>query len=131
MIVDAYKKGFRRYDVEAVYQAMRDTAMQDRNELKEYRERGYISTPEKKDQHKESVSCTLEYAYDDWCIAQMAKMLGKKEEDAELFSKRAANYRNLFDTAVGFMRGKFADGKWREPFDPRELVWADYTEATS
>lgn len=128
VIVDAYRKGFRRYDVEAVYQAMRDTAMQDRNFLKEYRERGYISTSEK--ERKQSVSRTLEYAYDDWCIAQMAQMLGK-QDDAELFTRRAANYRNLFDPAVGFMRGRFADGKWRDPFDPRELVWADYTEATS
>jgi predicted alpha-1,2-mannosidase len=126
VIVDAYKKGFRRYDVEAIYQAMRDTAMQDRNELKEYREKGYIPSAE----GKQSVSRTLEYAYDDWCIAQMAKMLGK-EEDAVLFSKRAENYRNLFDPSVGFMRGKLADGKWREPFDPRQLVWEDYTEATS
>lgn len=126
VIVDAYRKGFRRYDVEAIYQAMRDTAMQDRNELKEYRERGYISTG----QGKQSVARTLEYAYDDWCIAEMARMLGKKE-DAELFYKRAENYKNLFDTSVGFMRGKKADGKWREPFNPREVQFDDYTEATS
>jgi len=128
--VDAYQKGFHRYDVEAAYQAIRDTAMQDRNELKEYRERGYISTDPDKNHQKQSVSRTLEYAYDDWCIAQMAKALGKTEDDAT-FSKRAESYKNLFDTSIGFMRGKSADGKWRDPFDPRELVWADYTEATS
>ena len=60
----------------------------------------------------------------------MAKLLGKKE-DAKLFAKRAENYRNLFDTSVGFMRGKKADGTWREPFDPREVQFDDYTEATS
>lgn len=130
VLVDAYQKGFRRHDSEAVYQAIRDTAMQDRNELKEYRERGYISTVTDKNQQKQSVSRTLEYAYDDWCIAQMAKALGKTE-DAAIFTKRSENYKNLFDTSVGFMRGKSADGKWREPFDPRELVWPDYTEATS
>ena len=76
------------------------------------------------------MSRTLEYAYDDWCVGQMAKQLGKKD-DAALFAKRAQNYRNVFDTSIGFVRGKYADGKWREPFDPRELVWPDYTEATS
>ena len=126
VIVEAYAKGFRGFDAEAAYQAMRDTVMQDRNFLNEYRERGYV--PSAKD--KQSVSRTLEYAYDDWCVGQMAKQLGKKD-DAELFAKRAQNYRNLFDPATGFMRGKLADGKWREPFDPRQLVWEDYTEATS
>jgi predicted alpha-1,2-mannosidase len=126
VIVEAYKKGFRRYDVEAIYAAMRDTAMQDRNELKEYREKGYISSGE----GKQSVARTLEYAYDDWCIAQMAKALGK-EEDAKLFSKRAENYKNLFDVSVGFMRGKKADGTWRENFNPREVQFDDFTEATS
>jgi predicted alpha-1,2-mannosidase len=126
VIVDAYKKGFRRYDVEAIYAAMRDTAMQDRNELKDYRENGYIRSAE----GKQSVSRTLEYAYDDWCIAEMAKMLGK-EEDAKLFTKRSENFRNLFDTTTGFVRGKLADGKWREPFNPCEVQFNDYTEATS
>ena len=54
-----------------------------------------------------------------------------KTEDAELFAKRAENYRNLFDPSVGFMRGKKADGTWHEPFDPREVQFEDYTEATS
>jgi predicted alpha-1,2-mannosidase len=130
VMVDAYRKGFRRYDVEAAYQAIRDTMLQDRNELKEYRERGYVSTTNDKKDHKRSVSLTLEYAYDDWCVAEMAKMLGKKV-DAELFYKRAQNYRNVFDPPVGFMRGRHADGKWREPFNPRELFWPDYVEATA
>jgi predicted alpha-1,2-mannosidase len=76
------------------------------------------------------VSRTLEYVYDDWCMGQTAQLLGKTD-DANLFFQRAGNYRNLFDPALGFMRGKKADGTWREPFDPRELVWADFTEATS
>ena len=128
VIVDAYAKGFRRYDAEAAYQAMRDSVMQDRNFQNEYRQYGYVSTH--KTEGKQSVSRTLEYAYDDWCVGQMAKQLGKKD-DAALFAKRAQNYRNVFDTSIGFVRGKYADGKWREPFDPRELVWPDYTEATS
>jgi predicted alpha-1,2-mannosidase len=126
VIADAYLKGFRGFDAEAIYQAMRDTSMQDRNFLGEYQKFGYV--PSGKD--KQSVSRTLEYVYDDWCVLQMAKALGKTE-DVKLFEKRAQNYRNVFDSSVGFMRGKLADGKWRAPFHPNELVWDDYTEATS
>jgi predicted alpha-1,2-mannosidase len=126
VIVEAYAKGFRGFDAEAAYQAMRDTAMQDRGLLGEYRARGYIPSAA----HNQSVSRTLEYAYDDWCIARMARMLGKTE-DAALFAKRAENYRNVLDPSIGFARGKSADGQWTTPFDPRRLVWADFTEATS
>ena len=126
VIVEAYVKGFRGFDVEAAYQAMRDTLMQDHNLLGEYRTKGYVPSADR----NQSVSRTLEYAYDDWCFARLAQLLGKTD-DARLFAQRAANYRNVFDPAVGFVRGKKADGTWREPFDPRELVWADFTEATS
>jgi predicted alpha-1,2-mannosidase len=130
VIAEAYAKGFRRYDAKAAYKAMHDTSMQDRgwNFMKEYRDRGYI--PTSKTEGKQSVSRTLEYAYDDWCVAQMAGQLGKKD-DAALFAKGAQNYRNVFNTKIGFVCGKYADGTWRVPFDPRELVWPDYTEATS
>jgi putative alpha-1,2-mannosidase len=67
---------------------------------------------------RQSVSVTLEHCYDDWCLAQMAKALGK-EEDYTLFMKRAHNYQNLFNPAIGLMAPKSADGKWIEPFDPR------------
>jgi predicted alpha-1,2-mannosidase len=126
VIVEAYVKGFRGFDVEAAYQAMRDTLMQDRNFMDLYRTKGYVPSADR----NQSVSRTLEYAYDDWCFGHMAELLGKKD-DARLFLGRSANYRNVFDPAVGFMRGKHADGTWHSPFDPRELVWADYTEATS
>jgi predicted alpha-1,2-mannosidase len=126
MIVDAYAKGFRDYDVEAVYQAVRDSATFDRLGMGDYDRRGYVISANR----DQSVSRTLEYAYDDWCVARFAKMLGK-DDDAAYFAKRAKNYRNLFDPSVGFMRGRTADGKWRKPFDPRELVWADYTEANA
>ncbi len=126
IIVEAYSKGFRGFDAEAAYQAMRDTSMQDRNLLGEYRKLGYVTSAP---QHQ-SVSRTLEYAYDDWCLARMAQMLGKTE-DATLFAKRAQNYRNVVDSSIGFVRGKRADGTWRPKFDPRELVWDDFTEATS
>ena len=126
VIVDAYLKGFRGFDAEAAYQAIRATAMQDRNLLGEYRKFGYVPSADQ----RQSVSRTLEYAYDNWCVAQMAKALGKTE-DARLFEGRARNYRNVFDSSVGFMRGKLADGRWRSPFKPNELVWDDYTEATA
>ena len=128
VIAEAYRKGFRDYDAEAVYQAMRDTAMQDRNGLGEYRKSGYIYS--NSGGQKQSVSRTLEYAYDDWCIAQMAQALGH-QEDAQMFLERSANYRNIFDTTTGFMRGRKEDGSWRRSFNPKQLVWADYTEANA
>jgi predicted alpha-1,2-mannosidase len=103
---------------------MRDTAMQDRRGLKSYREIGYaVSEP-----HAAATSCTLEYTFDDWCIARMAEALGYKK-DADLFFHRSANYRNLFDRTVGFFRGRLADGSWRSPFSPISLVNDEYTEA--
>jgi putative alpha-1,2-mannosidase len=70
------------------------------------------------DKERESVSKTLEYAYDDWCVAQMAKALGEKA-DYDPFSQRAEFYRNVYDFKSGFMRGRNADGSWVTPFDPR------------
>jgi putative alpha-1,2-mannosidase len=67
---------------------------------------------------RQSVSVTLEHAYDDWCLAQMAKALGKTA-DYELFMKRAHNYQNLYKPELGLMAPKTADGKWVEPFDPK------------
>ena len=134
VIAEAFAKGFRRYDAEAVYQAMRDTSMQDRDLMDEYRTRGYVpaNRDTKKTRHlqNQSVSRTLEYAYDDWCVGRMAQLLGKKA-DAKLFFARSENFRNLFDPSVGFMRGKWDDGKWRTPFNAYEAAWCDYTEATA
>jgi putative alpha-1,2-mannosidase len=75
---------------------------------------GYIPA----DKERESVSKALEYAYDDWCIAQMAQALNQTD-DYELFMKRSAFYRNLYDSTSGFMRGRNSDGSWVTPFDPR------------
>ena len=72
------------------------------------------------DLENESVSKTLEYAYDDYCIARMAKALGKKDDYA-YFMKRAASYKNLFDPSIGLMRAKDSHGKWRTPFNPHAL----------
>ncbi len=96
--------------------------------LKPVRPFGYIPA----DKEGESVSKTLEYAIDDWCIAQVAKALGKRE-DYELFMKRAANYRNLFDSSTGFMRGRNFDGSWVTPFNPRFSTGKqpEYTEGNA
>ena len=130
VIVEAYLKGILGFDAEKAYQAMKTTMMQDDRGLKYYKEYGYIPY----NLLEESVTITLEYAYDDWCVAQMAKALGK-DADYLFFSKRAKAYQNLFDEKTGFMRGKFQDGKtWREPFDPKysaHRIKADYTEGNA
>jgi predicted alpha-1,2-mannosidase len=124
VIADAYLKGFRGFDAEAAYQAMRDTAMQDRNGLDTYRKLGYVASKP----HAEAASKTIEYSFDDWCLARMAEALGHKE-DARMFYQRAANYRNLFDGTVRFFRGRKANGAWRAPFVSNALVGDEYTEA--
>ena len=115
MIAEAYLKGVRGFDAEKAYEAMKTTMMQDARGLKAYKKYGYIPYNAGVD---ESVTITLEYAYDDWCVAQMAKALGKTE-DADFFTKRSEAYTHLFDKETGFMRGKSTDGKWRTPFDPK------------
>ncbi|HEV2392182.1 MAG TPA: GH92 family glycosyl hydrolase [Verrucomicrobiae bacterium] len=124
VIVDAYFKGFRGCDPEEAYQAMRDTATQDRNGLKSYKELGYVASKS----GEQATSRTLEYAFDDWCLARMAEALGHSD-DARLFYSRAANYRNLFDRTTQFFRGRKADGAWRSPFIDNALVGDEYTEA--
>ena len=124
VIVDAYMKGIRDFDVEKAFEAMKHSADLDHFGLKYYKEKGYIPAHEE----SESVSKTLEYAYDDWCIAIMAKELGKME-DYERFMKRAQSYKNVFDPSTGFMRAKM-NGRWFEPFDPKEVNF-NYTEANS
>ncbi len=140
MILGAYTRAFRGYDVEAVYAAMRDTAMvgatyNGNRELQEqFRRCGYVisgpATPSemRSGPGKQSVSRTLDYAYDYWCVGAMAELLGR-HEDAKMFYKWGQNYKNVFDSKTGFMRGKLANGQWREPFRPDEEYWQDYTEA--
>ncbi|MDA8377028.1 MAG: GH92 family glycosyl hydrolase [Planctomycetia bacterium] len=140
MILGAYTRGFRGYDVEAVYAAMWDTALVgpsangNRQLQEEFRRHGYvISGPPALEEMitgtgKQSVSRTLDYAYDYWCMGAMAELLGK-HDDATMFYKLGQNYKNLFDPKTGFMRGKLADGQWREPFRPDQDEWYDYTES--
>jgi predicted alpha-1,2-mannosidase len=124
IIAAAYLNGFRGFDAETAYRAMRDTAMQNRNGLAGYKTAGYVpSRP-----GAQATSKTLEYSFDDWCIARMAQALGH-EDDAKMFYARAANYNNVFDKTSGFFRGRKADGTWRAPFDTIGLVGDEYTEA--
>jgi predicted alpha-1,2-mannosidase len=124
VIVDAYVKGIRDFDAAKALQAMKRSAAQDHLGLKYYREYGYVPA----EYEPESVSKTLEYAYDDWCIAQMAKSLGAKA-DEELYGERAQFYKNVFHPAAGFMRGK-RNGIWMEPFSPNAVTF-EYTEANA
>ncbi len=113
VVVDAYFKGLLDADPERAFEAIKNSAMQDERGLDAVKEVGYIPA----ERHGESVAMAMEYAIDDWCIAQMAKALGK-QEDETYFSGRAKAYREYFDPTTKFMRGKLTDGTWREPFDP-------------
>jgi predicted alpha-1,2-mannosidase len=113
VVVDAYFKGLLKADPERAYEAIRNSAMRDERGLDTVKELGYIPA----EREGESVAKAMEYAIDDWCIAQMAKALGK-QDDFTYFSTRARAYREYFDPTTRFMRGKLSDGAWREPFDP-------------
>lgn len=128
VIADAILKGFNGFDITLAYDAIKKSAMEDHLGLKDYKKLGYIPD----DKEVESVSKTLEYAYDDWCIAQVAKHLGK-EEDYRYFSTRAEYFRNLFDPSTNFMRAKTSDGKWKTPFNPRSSEHRnnEYTEGNA
>lgn len=138
VIADAWAKGIRGYDLNKAYEAVRKNAMETppadarshgRIGLEYYLKCGYLPY----NKVRESVSRTLEYAYDDWCVAQLAKALGKTD-DYNLFMKRAQNFRNVMDTSTGFARPKDADGKWLSPFDPTFIGSGDqrhYTEANA
>ncbi len=125
IIADAYLKGIRGYDAEHALEAMKISAEKNKKGADYYIKEGFIPTNIK----KESVSCLLEFAYDDWCIAQMAKALGHID-DYEPFIKRSQNFINVFDGSTRFFRGKRQDGNWETPFDPF-AIGRSYTEATA
>ncbi|MBA7661747.1 hypothetical protein ES703_69767 [subsurface metagenome] len=122
LIVAAYQKGIRSFDIEKAYEAIKHNQTEPgrpyecgghvgNRQLKSYKELGYVPV------EKGPVSNTLEYAYDDWCVAQMAKALGKKGDYA-YFIKRAGDYKNVFDPSIGYMRPKHADGSWVKDSNP-------------
>ncbi|TXE18056.1 glycoside hydrolase family 92 protein [Psychroserpens burtonensis] len=124
VISDAYMKGIRDYDAEKALSAMKHSATRDKLGLESYKEFGFIPVEEE----SESVSKTLEYAYDDWTIAQMAKAMGK-DDDYRLYTQRAQYYKNIYDPETKFMRGRFRN-TWFAPFDPYEVNF-NYTEANA
>ena len=124
VIYDAFNKGFKDFDHELALEAMVQSAEADGFGLESYKKYGYVAAQDE----AESVSRTLEYAYDDWCIAQMALKLGK----VDLYNnyiKRAQYYKNVFDSETGFMRARINAG-WYKPFDPKEVNF-NYTEANA
>jgi predicted alpha-1,2-mannosidase len=131
VISDAYLKGFTGFDTQKAYEAMKKSALSGKRGLK-FLESGNASDYIPCDREGESVSKALEYAYDDWCIAQMAEKMGKKE-DATLFNTRAGMYRNYWDNSTGFMRGKTSLGTWVWPFNPMHAtnLQHEYTEGNA
>ena len=124
VIADAYLKGLDGFDAQKALEAMKHSALQDHLGLESYKQLSYIPL----EIEGESVSKTLEYAYDDWTIAQMAKALGQ-DKDYAYFMERAQNYKSVFDPQTGFMRARQYNG-WFSPFDPYEVNF-NYTEANA
>lgn len=138
LITDTYMKGYRDFDVAKAYEAMKKMAMQATMLSRKsgpltpldrvYLEKGFFPALAKGEnetvrevdglERRQAVSVTLEISYDDWCLAQMAKLLGKSEDYA-YFTKRAHNYENVFDGHIGFMAPKSSDGRWVEEYDPK------------
>jgi predicted alpha-1,2-mannosidase len=127
-IADAYMKGIRGYDLNEALDAMVASATYaPYGHLDEYMKLGFVPV----DHDGEAASKTVEYAFDDWTIARMARSMGRNDI-ADTFEKRAQNWRNVFDKQIGFVRPKKADGSFREPFDPaRAGAESGFTEGNS
>jgi predicted alpha-1,2-mannosidase len=124
VIADAYLKGIRDFDAEKALKAMVATSQFDELGKKQFRNQGFINSNDE----PESVSKTLEYSYDDFCISQLAKALGK-DSIYQAFNKSSFNFVNLFDPSTKFMRAR-RGAQWFGPFDPAEVNF-NYTEANS
>ncbi|MBK9454059.1 MAG: GH92 family glycosyl hydrolase [Bacteroidetes bacterium] len=123
VIADAAVKGITDYDLQKAYAAMKHSANLDHFGLSFYKNKGYIESNEE----PESVSKTIEYSYNDWCIAQMGKLVEAPNNEITLYQKRGANYLNLIDN--GLARPRF-NGGWYAPFDATEVNF-NYTEANA
>ena len=133
IVAEAYLKGIRGYDVETLYKALINGANNEgpqgtgRTGVEFYNSLGYVPYDVK---IKENAARTLEYAYDDYCIYQLGKALGKPAPDIAIYKKRAMNYKNVFDSSHLLMRGKNKDGSFQSPFNP--FKWGDaFTEGNS
>jgi len=134
LIADSYNKGIRGYDIETLYQAIiKNTkgpgpvSSVGRLGADYYNKLGYVPYNVG---INENAARTLEYAYADFCIWQLAKELGKPQDEVDLYSKRAMNYKNVFDDGRRLMRGRNLDGTFQSPFSP--FKWGDaFTEGNS
>ena len=133
VVADAYLKGLRGYDIETLYEALKHAANNagpnatGREGIQYYNELGYVPYDVK---INENVARTLEYAYDDFCIAQLGQKLGKPKDEVDFYLKRSQNFHNVFDKQTGLMRGKNKDGSFQSPFNP--FKWGDaFTEGNS
>ncbi|HYJ37563.1 MAG TPA: GH92 family glycosyl hydrolase, partial [Chitinophagaceae bacterium] len=134
VVADAYVKGLRGYDINTLYEALQKGANNEgpmaavgRAGVKYYNELGYVPYDVN---IRENAARTLEYAYDDFAIYQLAKMLKRPQNEIDLYRKRSLNYRNLFDPETKLMRGKNQDGSFQKPFNP--FKWGDaFTEGNS
>lgn len=128
VIADAWMKGIRGYDGKAALDAMvKSATYAPYGGLGDYMKLGYAPI----DKEPEAASKTVEYAYDDWTIARMAKDMGQADV-AKTFEKRASYWRNSFDTKTGFLRARKSDGTYREPFNPTAINYgSDYTEGNA
>ena len=129
IIADAIIKNIRGIDNEKAYQAMRRSVLQNIRSTEMFRNTGYVAA----DKVGESVNITQEYAFDDWCLLQVAKKL-KKYEDTAALTRWASNWKNVFDKESGFFRGKNRNGSWVTPFDPMESSTGNrfpYTEGNA
>jgi predicted alpha-1,2-mannosidase len=133
VVADAYLKGGRGYDIQVLYQALLHGANNDgpaatgRDGVDYYNSLGYVPYDVK---INENAARTLEYAYDDFTIYKLGKALGRPASETEIYRKRSMNYKNLFDSQTGLMRGKNKDGKFQSPFNP--FKWGDaFTEGNS
>lgn len=124
VIADAVAKGIGGFDLKQAFTAMKHSAELRHYGLGAYIDKGFIGTEDE----RESVSKVLEYAYDDWCIAEVARRLGETA-DYNRYRTRAQSYKNIFDPETGFMRPR-TNGGWTEPFDPREVTF-HFTEANA
>ncbi len=133
IVAEAYIKGLRGYDIETLYKALVHDANTEgpegtgRTGVKFYNELGYVPYDAG---INENAARTLEYAYDDYCIYQLGKGLGKSVSEIDIYKKRAMNYKNLFDSSHLLMRGKNRDGSFETPFNP--FKWGDaFTEGNA
>ncbi len=134
VVAEAYLKGGRGYDINTLYEALTHGANNagpleavGRAGVQYYNKLGYVPYDVK---INESAARTLEYAYDDFAIAQLAKALGKPKKEIDLYTQRSQNYRKLFDRESGMMRGRNQNGTFQTPFNP--FKWGDaFTEGNS